>query len=47
MSEREMKNDVEPDEFTDELWDEALDQEQRGGKTPLPPPYCYCGCRCR
>ena len=32
MTELEMKNDVETEEFTDELSDEALDREQGGGK---------------
>ena len=30
MSEIEMTNDVEIEEFTDEMFDEALDQEQAG-----------------
>ena len=37
MSEMEMNDDVETEEFTDELSDEALDREQGGGK------YCPCG----
>jgi hypothetical protein len=37
MSEMENKNDVVTEEFTDELFDEALDREQGGGK----------GCRCQ
>jgi hypothetical protein len=32
MTELEMKDDVETEEFTDELSDEALDREQGGGK---------------
>ena len=32
MSEMEVKDDVETEEFTDELSDEALDREQGGGK---------------
>jgi hypothetical protein len=31
MSELEMNNDVETEEFTDELSDEALDREPEGG----------------
>ena len=30
MSEMEMKNDVESEEFTDEMFDETLDWEQGG-----------------
>jgi hypothetical protein len=32
MSELEMKNDIETEEFTDELSDEALDRERGGSK---------------
>ena len=32
MSEMEMNNEVETEEFTDEMFDEALDQEQGAGK---------------
>jgi hypothetical protein len=32
MSELEMKNDVETEEFTDEMFDEALDREQGESK---------------
>ena len=32
MSELEMTNDVETEEFTDKLSDEALDRDQGGGK---------------
>ena len=32
MSEWEMKDEIETEEFTDELSDEALDREQGGGK---------------
>ncbi len=37
MSEMEKKDDVETEEFTDELSDEALDREQGGGKS-----WCVC-----
>jgi len=44
MSEMEMKDDVETEEFTDELSDEALDR-QEGGKhysTPSMSPLSLC-----
>jgi hypothetical protein len=37
MSEMEKKDDIQTEEFTDELSDEALDREQGGGKS-----WCVC-----
>jgi hypothetical protein len=43
MSELEMSNDVETEEeFTDELSDEALDREQRGGSMTFCDQHCIC-----
>jgi hypothetical protein len=42
MTEMEMKDDVETEEFTDELSDEALDREQGEGKARA---FCPCSCR--
>ncbi len=43
MSEMEKKNDVETEEFTDELSDEALDREE-GGSRNCSSFYCACSC---
>ena len=48
MSEMEMKNDVETEEFTDELSDEALDRDREGARATVPgatavPPFCCFG----
>jgi hypothetical protein len=40
MFELEMKNDVEAEEFSDELSDEALDRDEDGGKASVGPNYC-------
>ena len=40
MSEIEMTNDVEIEEFTDEMFDEALDQEQGGSRACFPCVFC-------
>ena len=37
MSEMEMKNDIETEEFTEDLSDEALDREQGGERMCMPP----------
>ena len=41
MSEMEMKNGAGSEDFTDELFDEAIDREQGGVKASMPIPYCY------
>jgi DNA-dependent RNA polymerase auxiliary subunit epsilon len=40
MTEPEINDDVETEEFADELSDEALDREQEEGKF-----HCFCRCR--
>ena len=45
MSEMEMKTDVEVEDFTDELSDEALDRAEGEGdrRAPFPTGGCTCG----
>jgi hypothetical protein len=47
MSELEMKDDVETEEFTDELSDEALDRAEPPVRQSncYYPCVCYCSCR--
>ena len=40
----EMNNDVETEEFTDELSDEALDREPGEGSRNCSSFYCACSC---
>jgi hypothetical protein len=47
MSEMEMTNDSETEDFTDELSDEALDREQEGGKLTIGFSYMPSGGVCR